>query len=107
MAVKSKKSGNEPQDQHINEAICQMVKELYSEHSGEIRSTLEESEVNKLSISFNVELDCSESEPMVTTKIRFSSSVTDKRVSRLDDPQQIVMFKEKKDARKVSNFGKK
>ena len=92
MSVSRKKNSTEkqPQDVQIAAAINQAVGELYGEHAAEIRAVLEDSEDRKVVVNFGVELDCSESEPMVTTKIRFSTSVTDRRVTKLEDPNQTV-----------------
>ena len=98
MAVKGKKS-TVPLHKQIVEGIVKAVAELYTHHSGEIQENLDESESKKVVISFATSLDCSESEPMVTVSIRFSSSVTDKRVFRLDDSKQISLFETEKEAR--------
>ena len=92
MAVKDKGKAK-PIFTQIREAITKAVDELFNEHSGEISQVLDEAEDKCVAVTFGVKVDCSESEPMVTTGIRFSQSVTDKRVARLDDPRQITLFK--------------
>ena len=92
MAVKEKGKAK-PIFTQIREAITKAVDELFNEHSGEISQVLDEAEDKCVAVTFGVKVDCSESEPMVTTGIRFSQSVTDKRVARLDDPRQITLFK--------------
>ena len=98
MGVKKKKTEASPMHEQIAEGLIQAVKELYNHHSGEIQENLDESESKKLAIGFNCELDCSESEPMVTVKIRFSTSVTDKRVFRVDDENQVQLFSSRAEA---------
>lgn len=92
MAVKDKGKAK-PIFTQIREAITKAVDELFNEHSGEISQVLDEAEDKGMAVNFAVKIDCSESEPMVTTSIRFSQSVTDKRVARLDDPRQITLFR--------------
>jgi hypothetical protein len=93
MAVRDKGKAK-PIFTQIREAITKAVDELFNEHSGEISQVLDEAEDKKINVTFGVVLDCSESEPAVTTAIRFSQSVTDKRYSRLEDPRQILLLKE-------------
>ena len=94
MAVKTK-SKSEPVFTNIRKAIGLAVDELLNEHSAAIVEHYSESETKKGTLNFACEIDVSESEPLVTTKIRFTETMTDKRVSRLDDPAQISLFKEK------------
>ncbi len=98
MAVKAKKEVELMHNQ-VLEGITKAVQELYKHHSGEIQENLDESESKKVAVGFGCEIDCSESQPMVTVKIRFSASVTDKRVFRLDDSKQINLFETKEAAR--------
>ena len=102
MGVK-KKSTKQPIHTQLVEGITKAVAELYTHHSGEIQENLDESESKKVAVSFGCDLDCSESEPLVTVKIRFSASVTDKRTFRVDDPNQIVMFSSKKELEASEN----
>lgn len=97
MAVKRKKNEAKPIHTQIVDGITKAVSELYTHHSGEIQENLDESENKKIAVTFAAELDLSESEPLVTVKIRFSSSVTDKRSFRVDDQNQIQLFESKKD----------
>lgn len=99
MAV-AKKDRSEPNYKQIKDAIVKQAEELLKVHGAEIVELYEESEDGKATINLGAEIDCSESEPMVTTRIRFSTSVTDKRVSRLDDPKQIRLFTEMPKAKK-------
>ena len=102
MAVTKKKT-KQPIHTQIVEGITKAVAELYTHHSGEIQENLDESESKKVAVSFNCDLDCSESEPLVTVKIRFSASVTDKRTFRLDDVNQIQLFASKKELEASEN----
>lgn len=98
MAVKKKNQNGKPVHEQIVEGIGQAVRELYTHHSGEIQENLDESEAKKVKVTFGCELDLSESEPLVTVGIRFSASVTDKRVFKLDDPNQIKLFPDRASA---------
>jgi molybdopterin converting factor small subunit len=87
MAVR-KKSGKSAADGTVTEAIVSAVQELLEKHSGEIHRIREESEDKKVTVNFANQIDCSESEPLVTTTIRYTESYTDKITNRLDDPEQ-------------------
>ena len=101
MAVRKKNQEKVPQDGFIKNALQQMVGELYDEHAAEIRAVMDDSETRKVAFVFPGTLDFSESDPMLTVQIRFSATVTDKRVCKIDekteDPNQIVMFRDAKD----------
>lgn len=100
MSVRKKNMEATPQDAMIAEAITKSVNELQTVHAAEIRQNLEESETRKVGVNYNCTIDCSESEPLVTVTINFSSKVTDKRVARLDDPAQIKLFGDAKELKK-------
>lgn len=91
MAVSKKKRDASQLGKLANagDAIAQAVKELFETHAAEILSVIEESEDRKLSVAFGVDIDDSESEMSLKTKIRFAQTVTDIRLSRLDDPNQL------------------
>lgn len=74
------------------EAIQEDVGELYKEHEAEIRQVMDESEKPVVVVGFGVKIDLSESEPIVETSIRFSQTVTDRRVRKLDDPKQPLLL---------------
>lgn len=82
----SKPAGEVPQ---VVTAALVGVRELYSVHYDEIRSILDDSETKKVTINFAVEVDESETAPTVEVRVRFSQAVTDKRITRLDDPNQV------------------
>ena len=69
-------------------AAAQQAADLLEKHIAEIFKVCDESDENKVTVNLAVELDRSESEAMVSTRLRFSQSVTDKRTSRIDDPAQ-------------------
>lgn len=102
MAVKKKDEKAKAVDVQIREAIVKAVDELYLQHSGEIRELINESEDHKARINLGVDLDESESEPMVSVSIRFSSSITDKRICRLEDENQVLLFSSKEALQEAS-----
>ena len=80
-------------------AIAEDISDLYFVHEDHILKVLNESEERKVTINFSVELDESESEGTVETRLRFSQAVTDKRTRRLDPPNAPTLFtKEEIDA---------
>ena len=82
-------------------AIQEDVGALYVEHESEIRKVMDEAEKPVVVVNFAVKLDLTESAPIVETMIRFTSSVTDKRVRKLDDPAQpLLLSKEDLEATK-------
>ena len=82
-------------------AIQEDVGALYVEHEAEIRKVMDEAEKPVVVVNFSVKLDLTESAPIVETMIRFTSSVTDKRVRKLDDPAQpLLLSKEDLEATK-------
>ena len=82
-------------------AIQEDVGALYVEHESEIRKVMDEAEKPVVVVNFSVKLDLTESAPIVETMIRFTSSVTDKRVRKLDDPAQpLLLSKEDLEATK-------
>ena len=105
MAVKKKDGKIELMHNKVNVGIQKAISEMYQHHSGEVQENLDESESKKITITFKADIDCSESEPLVSVGIRFSASITDKRVFRVDDsidvadPNQIVMFASAKEAK--------
>lgn len=105
MAVKKKDNKTEVMHSKVNAGIQKAMAELYQHHSGQIQENLDEAEDKKVAVTFACDIDCSESEPLVTVRIRFSSSITDKRVFRLDpkidveNPDQFVLYPSAKAAR--------
>lgn len=104
MATK-KKSPGKPKEPLVSPetlaAIQEDVGALYVEHESEIRKVMDEAEKPVVVVNFSVKLDLTESAPIVETMIRFTSSVTDKRVRKLDDPAQpLLLSKEDLEATK-------
>lgn len=87
MAVKKHAAKTTP-GKGIKNALLEKAAELWEAHAGEIMELVEESEEHKLTVGFSLEIDCSESAPNVTVKIRFASTVTDSRKVQMDDPNQ-------------------
>ena len=99
---KSQKGTKEPLvSPETLQAIQEDVGALYAEHEAEIRKVMDEAEKPVVVVNFAVKLDLTESASIVETLIRFTSSVTDKRVRRLDDPAQpLLLSKEDLEATK-------
>lgn len=91
MAVSRKKKDNSQLGKlaGAGDAIAQAIKDLFETHASEILAVIEESENRQLAVAFGVEIDDSESELSLKTRIRFAQTVTDVRMSRLDDPNQM------------------
>lgn len=104
MATKKKQQGKQKEPLVSPEtlsAIQEDVGALYVEHESEIRKVMDEAEKPVVVVNFSVKLDLTESAPIVETMIRFTSSVTDKRVRKLDDPAQpLLLSKEDLEATK-------
>ena len=104
MATKKKQQGKQKESLVSPEtlsAIQEDVGALYVEHESEIRKVMDEAEKPVVVVNFSVKLDLTESAPIVETMIRFTSSVTDKRVRKLDDPAQpLLLSKEDLEATK-------
>lgn len=88
MAVRSKKTAATPRGENIRNAIMAKVEELWNAHSQEVLDIIQESEDHKVTVGFSSEIDCSESAPSITIKMRFSETFTDSRKVQLDDPNQ-------------------
>ena len=111
MAVSRKKKDNSQLGKlaGAGEAIAQAIKDLFDTHASEILAVIEESEDRQLAVAFGVEIDDSESELSLKTRIRFAQTVTDVRLSRLDDPNQLnftmltqAQFKERNEDAKAA-----
>ncbi len=92
MAVKKKgqkKGRNEPLlSPETLEAMHEDIGDLYKQHEEELMDVLDESEDKKVTITFAVQIDKSETEPQLKTTLRFSTSVTDSRLRTLSNPMQ-------------------
>ncbi len=106
MSVKSK-GGAKAKDGNVCAAIIDAVETLWNKHAPEIHRIRQESEDKTIVVNFANEIDCSEIEPMVTTRIRYSESFTDKITNRLDDPNQGMFTEITEAAVKASKAEKK
>lgn len=87
MGVKNKNK-KEVKGSNLIAAAVANFEAMLREHIAEALAFLDESEDKKTTINCATTFDLSESEPQVESKMRFSQSVTDKRTSVLDDPNQ-------------------
>lgn len=87
MSVPTKETKSVP-DASIKAAILDAVSELYDEHTDQIRLIRERAEGKVITVNFANEIDCSESQPVVKTKIRFCETYTDERTNKLEDTDQ-------------------
>lgn len=78
----------------IAKSIMSGVSELYSEHVDRIDKLLRESDGQKATVRFAVEIDCTASAPIVDVGIRFTDTITDHRKYSLEDPAQPSLFAE-------------
>lgn len=92
MAVDKKKSKQNPQAEGTIKAILSATEELLRAHIENIMELVENSEGAKVAVPIANTIDCSESQPVVTTTIRYTKTCTDKRVNKLEDPSQGVLF---------------
>ena len=71
------------------ESICSCVRDLLLTHmSNGIVPLIADADDHKTSVVFSAKIDCSDTEPVVSVSIRYTSSVTDQIVIKLDDPDQ-------------------
>lgn len=94
MAVKKKPSEGSMKISTLTEVVQKAVAELLTQAQDNIQEVLADSESKKITVNFKVDLDESETEPVVKIGIRFSEAYTDSRTTRLDDPGQIQLFRE-------------
>jgi len=87
MAVKAKRTGT-PGGGNLKDAIMAKASELWDAHAEEVLRIIKDSEDHKVTVGFSSDIDCSESAPSITIKIRFSETFTDTRKVQLDDPNQ-------------------
>jgi len=85
--------------------ITESVSELLTAHASDIEEAIDDSDDRCLKVNLSADMDASESAPNVDVTIRFSSSVTDRRTIRCEDPKQgtfKIMSKEELDAEKTA-----
>jgi len=89
MAVPGKKPVINEAD--FKAAILDAVAELWDEHQEEIENIRSRAEGQTISVTFSNTIDGSESQPVVTTKIRFCETYTDERTNKIskDDKNQL------------------
>lgn len=114
--ARKKQSSNLTINDATVDQITAAIADLLNTHAEEIGNTIDESDNRNATVTFGVELDCSESAPTINVKCRFSSTTTDKRTIRCDDPNQPNLFtmrtpeqekKEKAALDKAAGKGKK
>jgi hypothetical protein len=88
MTVAKKKSVITVRNEHIIAAILASTREMLEEHIAEAMELVDQSETSAVVINLPSKIDCSESQPSVTTTLRFTKSFTDKRSKQLEDPSQ-------------------
>ena len=97
-------------DQTVLSGITQAIPKLYTKHAEEIDRIRKESEVEKITVTFAVDIDSTESIPTITVGIRYSQSYTDRITASLPDPNQseftFVGAKEAKEAAKAAKAAK-
>jgi len=74
-------------EEGIKEAIMAQIEALYDEHIEQIQNIRNRAQKKSINVNFSNEIDCSESEPVVNTKIRFCETYTDERTSTVDNAQ--------------------
>lgn len=88
MATKANDSA--ASEETIKAAILDAVSELWDQHTDEIRTIRNNSQEKCITVTFGNEIDCSESQVTVKTKIRFCETFTDERTNKItvDDQKQ-------------------
>lgn len=79
-------------DEGVVKSIVMRAEGLYRKHAGEIAKVRDESDDKKVSLTFSVLVDCSDSAPKVRTRLRYSQTVTDELIDSLEDPSQPTLF---------------
>jgi hypothetical protein len=87
-----KKKQPNAQVQDIKQAFLQEhAPDLWDRHEDKFMQILEESENRKVSVTFNLTMDFSESTAQLNTRIRYSQVMTDERTADFDDPNQVPL----------------
>lgn len=79
-----------PIDATILAGIVQAVNTLYRRHAQELDRIRSESEQDRITLTFPVEIDCTETTPSLKVGISYKQSYTDNVVSQLPEPGQEV-----------------
>ena len=93
MSVPEKKAPVVVDEADIRKAILDAISELYEEHEDQIVGIRSRAEGNCITVTFANEIDFSESQPTVRTKIRFCETYTDERTNKIsrDDKNQLKL----------------
>lgn len=76
----------------VLKSITGNVDTLYRRHATAIDKVQSDSDEKKVSVTFSILIDCSDSAPKVRTRIRYCETVTDEVIDSLEDPAQPVVF---------------
>lgn len=68
------------------------VDTLYRRHASAIDKVQNDSDEKKVSVTFSILIDCSDSAPKVRTRIRYCETITDEVIDSLEDPEQPTLF---------------
>lgn len=79
----TKKNEAQASNEAIKAAILDAVSELWDEHEQQIVNIRDKSQEQAIVVNFKNHIDCSESEAVVETTIRFSETFTDKRTNKI------------------------
>lgn len=89
-SVTVKLEAQAPEESAIGRAISKGIHDLYLANEAKINAFLECEQERKISVSFGVSIDKSESCPLVEVRISAAQRVKDKRVVRIEDPNQVT-----------------
>lgn len=76
----------------VLKSITANVETLYRRHALAIEKVQDDSDEKKVSVTFSVLIDASDSAPKVRTRIRYCETVTDEVIDSLEDPAQPTLF---------------
>lgn len=72
--------------------VVEAIGELLDVHQDEVNQAIDESESRKITVTFAVDIDASDSAPSIDIKCRFTPcTVTDKRTLQCEDPNQTTL----------------
>lgn len=76
----------------VLKSITSNVDTLFRRHALAIEKVQDDSDEKKVSVTFSVLIDGSDSAPKVRTRIRYCETVTDEVIDSLEDPSQPTLF---------------
>ena len=92
MGVKKKQAGPNILTDENKAKLCVAVRKLLDLKTDQIHDSIEECEERKLTVTFKMELDASESLPRIDVGIRFTTgTVTDHVSLECEDPNQTTL----------------